>query len=337
MLLANPELILNSCELRKPLVVENPEGAFRLFSGFREGFPSLVIDRFNHTLVLYDYSHNGDLPLEFLQEITDQLEHIYPDVHTIIKKIRNSDQPELRKGILITGEKPDTWIREHRIRYSIDLQMNQDASFYLDTRSLRKWLIENSKGKSILNTFAYTGSLGIASLAGGARSAIQTDLNNTFLNLAKSSCSLNGIAIKKPDYIAGDFFRVVTRLKKEGRLFDIVILDPPFFSDTDAGRVDIVNEYNRLLNKVRPLVAHGGILIAINNALFLSGEAYMAQLEELCKTEYLSLGDRIDVPQDSIGYTQNVPTLSSSDPAPFNHSTKIIRLHVQRKDGKIST
>ena len=337
MLPENLDLILTACQHRQPLVEENPEGAYRLFTGFHEGFPHLVIDRFHHTLVFYDYTPEGNLSGPLVEELTARLQEIYPDTYTIVLKVRNSTQAELRNGVLIQGDKSDTWIRENGIRYAIDLQMNQDASFYLDTRNLRKWLIENSAGKTVLNTFAYTGTLGIAAIAGGARKVIQTDMNRNFLNIAKTSCSLNGFVIRKQDYINGDFFRVITRLKKEGKLFDTVILDPPFFSDTDAGRVDIVNEYNRLLNKVRPLVAHNGTLIAINNALFLSGAAYMAQLEQLCKTNYLFLGERIDIPKDSVGYAQFSQASTSTDPAPFNHSTKIIRLHVQRKDGKIST
>lgn len=334
MLHENLDLILRACALRKPLIDDNPQGAFRLFTGFREGFPHLVIELFSHTLIFYDYSPEGVLPTESLVTLANKIRSLFPDITTVICKVRNSDQSESRQGLLLAGEKTDTWIRENGIRYAIDLQMNQDASFYLDTRNLRQWLSENAKGKVVLNTFAYTGSLGVAAFAGGAHQVIQTDLNRTFLNLAKTSCSLNGLPTIKSDYIAYDFFKVITQLKKENRLFDIVILDPPFFSDTDAGRVDIVNEYTRLINKVRPLVAHNGLLIAINNAIFLSGADYMAKLDELCQSEYLSFEKTIAIPQDCAGYAQSVTGLPLVDPAPFNHSTKIAFLRTTRKDQK---
>ena len=339
MSLVKPELtpdlldkIQQACALRKPLIAENPEGAYRLFTGFREGFPHLVIDLFQHTLVLYDYSPDGTLETAQLITLAEQIQGMDPDIQAVLLKVRNSAQAELRQGEFLWGEKTDHWVREHGIRYAIDLQMNQDASFYLDTRNLRAWLLENAADKAMLNTFAYTGSLGVAALAGNARQVIQTDLNRTFLNLAKTSCSMNGLPINKRDYLTGDFFHITNRLKKEDRLFDILILDPPFFSDTDAGRVDIVNEYERLINKVRPLVAHNGILIAINNAIFLSGQEYMHILEKLCQSQYLSVADSIPVPQDSIGYTQSITDEPLTEPAPFNHSTKIALLHVTRKD-----
>ena len=59
----------------------------------------------------------------------------------------------------------DRKIKEHGVWYAINLTINRDTSLYLDTRNLRKWLIENLKDKSVLNTFAYTGSFGVAALA----------------------------------------------------------------------------------------------------------------------------------------------------------------------------
>jgi 23S rRNA (cytosine1962-C5)-methyltransferase len=207
--------------------------------------------------------------------------------------------------------------------------MNRDASFYLDTRNLRQWLIQNMHGKSVLNTFAYTGSLGAAAHAGGASQVVQLDLNRQFLNLAKDSYTLNGFPIHKADFIAADFFPAIGMFKREGKTFDCVLIDPPFFSTTSKGKVDQVNESARLINKVRPLINDGGTLIAINNALYVSGKEYMQTLESLCKDGYLSIKELIPVPEDMVGYNKmNAPI---TDPSPFNHSTKIAILDVKRK------
>jgi 23S rRNA (cytosine1962-C5)-methyltransferase len=134
-----------------------------------------------------------------------------------------------RKAWTIYSEKPDTKIKEHGIWYSVDLTMNRDASLYLDTRNLRKWLIENMHGKTVLNTFAYTGSLGVAARAGGARRVVQHDLNRQFLNIAKTSYALNGFPIQKQDFVRADFFTLVSKLKRADETFDCVLIDPPFF------------------------------------------------------------------------------------------------------------
>jgi 23S rRNA (cytosine1962-C5)-methyltransferase len=158
---------------------------------------------------------------------------------------------------------------------------------------------------------------------------IQIDRNDKFLNLAKQSYALNNFPVSKNDFLAQDFFPAVARLKNSKRLFDCVILDPPFFSSTSKGDVDQVNESARLINKVRPLVNDGGTLIAINNALFVSGNEYMRTLQKLCQDGYLKIRELIPVPEDFVGYNRVGTPIT--DPAPFNHSTKIAVLEVKRK------
>lgn len=302
-------------------------GCLRLFSGFYEGCPELVVDLYGETLVLFDYGENGDI-LESAQEILlDKL----PRIQCVIHKTRSARDPARWKGVLAFGENPTEKICEHDVWYALDLQMQQDASFYLDTRELRKWLLDNSAGRRVLNTFAYTGSLGLAALAGSAEFVLQTDLKRKFLELARQSGMLNRLDIGRMKLRANDFFSMVADLKRKGELFDCVILDPPFFSSTKKGSVDLVNESTRLINKVRPLVADGGYLVAINNALFLSGADYMRSLEVLSKDKYISIEATIPIPPDITGFPSTIVNTPPTDPAPFNHPTKIAILKIRRK------
>jgi 23S rRNA (cytosine1962-C5)-methyltransferase len=303
------------------------ERAFRLFNGFYEGCPDLVLDIYGQTLVVHDYSDQPEA--DIIREITEYTRNALPWLKAGILKTRNSATQAAKNGTLLFGDSPDRKIKEHGLWYAIDLTMNRDASFYLDTSNLRRWLMGNIRGKSVLNTFAYTGSLGVAAFAGGATKVVQTDLNRQFLNLAKDSFALNGYPIQKQNFIAQDFFPAMARFKAGKQAFDCVIIDPPFFSSTSRGKVDLLHESERLINKVRPLINDGGILIAINNAVFLSGSEYMQTLEMLCKDGYLSIRELISVPEDFIG-TNRIGT-PITDPAPFNHSTKIAILDVKRK------
>ena len=218
--------------------------------------------------------------------------------------------------------------------YAVNLMLNQDASFYLDTRNLREWLIRNSSGMRVLNTFAYTGSLGVAALAGGAQKVVQVDLNANFLDLARKSAMLNHFDLGRMKFRAADVFSEIGHYKNDGSLFDIVILDPPFFSVTRNGKVDQGSDAIRLINKIRPLVADGGRLIAINNALFLSGQEYMDSLQSLCGSGYMEIEELLTIPEDTIGFEATIKQSPPVDPAPFNHSTKIAVLRVHRKDGR---
>ena len=316
---------------RADLFDQQHEAAFRLFNGFYEGCPDLAIDLYARTLVFHNYADPPEDGIPLVDAARLFLRSSLPWARIAIIKTRNSSNLAERRGLVIERETPDRKIREHGVWYALDLTMNRDASLYLDTRELRKWAIDNLRGKTVLNTFAYTGSLGVAAMGGGARRVVHLDLNRSFLNVAKMSYTLNGFPIHKVDFISGDFFPGMARLKRSGELFDCVFLDPPFFSTTGKGTVDLVAEGKRLINKVRPLVADGGWLVAVNNALYLSGREYLSMLEELCADGYLRLESLIPVPEDFTGYPETRTGTFVTDPAPFNHPTKIAILRVRRK------
>ena len=308
---------------------------YRLFNGFYEGLPGLVIDRYATAIVISNHSRQP----ESLEGTIDQIVKFnlteVPWVKSILLKTRHPNDPEKRKGRLLHGQELPQEISENGIRYAIDLRLNQDDSFYPDTRNLRGWLALNSQGKSVLNCFAYTGSLGIAALAGGAGEVIQTDSNRDYLNLAEQSSLLNQL----PGDLRlwkSDFFKAIARLKQARSLYDIVILDAPFFSQSPFGEVDLQKESTSLINKARPLVAHDGKLIVINNALYVSGKQFLQEIEDLCKTGYVSIESMIEIPTDITGYPETIIIKPPVDPAPFNHPTKICILKVLRKDQKVA-
>jgi 23S rRNA (cytosine1962-C5)-methyltransferase len=323
-------------EARALLLDTEHRAALRLFAGFYEGAPSkgvpnLVADLYAHTLVLFDYGDSSQEGEATLRQAQDFYLTQLPWIECVIQKQRSATDQSSRRGITTFGETPAQQIEEQGVIYAIDLTRHQDASFYLDTRNLRKWLIENAAGWQVFNTFAYTGSLGVAALAGGAARVIQTDRSKKFLALARQSAMLNRLDLSKMKLRSVDFFSEVARLKREGVLFNCVILDPPFFSSTSKGTVDLVNQSNRLINKVRPLIKDGGWLVAINNALFFSGAEYLQSLETLCQDGYLSIEEFIPIPEDITGFADTIVSQSPTDPSPFNHSTKIAILQVKRK------
>lgn len=317
---------------RKDLLQGSHTNAIRLFNGFLEGDPRWVIELFGKSLVISDNISQANEDVDTATALAQMYIAWLPSVQSILYKCRSAQDQEAKKGLLIFGDQLTDKIQELGVHHSINLQMNQDSSFYLDTRYLRAWLMENMAGKLVLNTFAYTGSLGLAALAGGAKKVVQTDLNRKFLEVAHKSCELNNFPTNKMKLIVGDFYKVVGNFKKAQKLFECVIIDPPFFSTTTAGKVDLVHESTRLVNKIRPLVAHDGYLVVVNNALFLSGQSFMDQLEELCQDRYMTIETIIPVPQDVIGYPETMMTQSPIPTEPFNHSTKIVILKVKRKD-----
>jgi 23S rRNA (cytosine1962-C5)-methyltransferase len=324
-------LLDGAIRARESLFDARHESAFRLFNGFTEGCPSLAIDLYAATILLYNYADPPEQGYAMVEAARQFLQTRFHWIRAMILKTRNAATLQEKQGTLVYGTRADHKVREHGVWYAVDLNLNRDASLYLDTRNLRRWAIQHLKGKTVLNTFAYTGSLGVAAQAAGAARVVYVDLNRRFLNIAKTSYTLNGFPIHKQDFQAGDFWPQMNRLKRAGERFDCVFIDPPFFAATQRGVVDLANNQMKLINKVRPLVDDGGYLVAVNNALFLSGKAYMETLETLCADGYLQIEELIPVPDDFTGYPQTRVRAPVTDPAPFNHATKIAVLKVRRK------
>ncbi len=314
------------------MLKEEHVDSLRLFNGFYEGISDLAADVYGRTLVLFSHCETETDSILLTQTARDVYLAALPWIRCVVVKHHNAGDAQLRRGQVTFGTQVDDQIQENGVHYAVDLLLNQDASFYLDTRGLREWLKQHAAGLEVLNTFAYTGSLGIAALAGGARRVIQLDLNRRFLDLARQSAVLNHMDLGKQKLQAVDFFVGVGQLKRSGTLFDLVLLDPPFFSVTEKGKVDQLTESARLINKVRPLVKDGGRIVAINNALFLEGQEYYRSLEEVTREGYVEIEDIIAVPQDITGYPETITAKPPVNSAPFNHPTKIAVLRIRRKE-----
>jgi 23S rRNA (cytosine1962-C5)-methyltransferase len=324
-----PDLLELACSARAAFFEGDHVSAFRLFNGFLEGCPALSVDVYARTILIHNYASTAADDQSAIAQawVIKKLSW----VECIILKNRSGQNTSQKRGSLVYGQNPDHKILENGVWYAVDLSMNRDASFYLDTRNLRDWAKTNLVGKTVLNTFAYTGSLGVAALAGGATRVLQLDRNSEFLKFARLSYGLNGLPVASRDFLVQDFFPAVSQLKRGRQTFDCAFIDPPFFAATSKGTVDLETGSTRLINKVRPLINDGGWLVAINNALFVSGREYISSLEALCSDGYLSLEQIIPIPEDFSAYAQTRIGNPPVDPTPFNHSTKIAILRVRRK------
>ena len=313
---------MEAFQKREALSADPETTAYRMFNGFCEGCKELSIDRYSETAVIQWMSRRIQPDEADKQQLSALCLENIPGINSVLFKNRYAVNETEKKGVLLSGEKAAEVIREWGVSYPVNLQLNKDCGFYLDSALLRKWLLEHSAGKRVLNTFAYTGSLGDAAEAGGALSVTQTDLNKNYLTARHST----------QEYIIGDFFHASASLRRSGRLFDIILLDPPFFANAGrSARVDQARNAAALINKIRPLAAHEGKIIVINNALFLAGRDFLDQLQTLCG-ECLSIGEIIPVPESFCGFTPMDCQTLPADPAPFNHPTKIIVLNIFRKD-----
>src|SRR5262245_48355071 len=143
-------LLENALTFRATLFDERHETAFRLFNGFNEGNPDLVIDLYAKTLVIHNYADKPEAGLAFVRAAQQFLPTRLPWIQAVVVKTRNSPDRQAKRGSLVYGATADRKIRENGVWYAIDPLLNRDASFYLDTRNVRAWAKQQLNGKSVL-------------------------------------------------------------------------------------------------------------------------------------------------------------------------------------------
>ena len=128
--------------------------------------------------------------------------------------------------------------RENGLSFEADLLHGQKTGFFLDQRENRQKVREWAEGRSVLNVFSYTGAFSVYALAGGARSVLEIDVNAQAQAAALKNWELNfGSDRDQKDrlrQIKGDAFEQLASLNRQGEQFDLVILDPPAFRQSQT-------------------------------------------------------------------------------------------------------
>ena len=141
---------------------------------------------------------------------------------------------------------------------------------FFDHRPLRQHIKETCSGKSVLNLFCYTGSFSVYAAAGNAASVVSVDLSKTYLNRAQENFLLNGLSVDAPFlFIRSD---VTAFLSTTNRKWDIIILDPPTFSNSKKTPdiLDINRDWVSLAGRCIELLKPGGILYFSTNSRHLA-------------------------------------------------------------------
>lgn len=157
-------------------------------------------------------------------------------------------------------------IEEDQIKFIVNLSDYLDTGLFLDHRITRQMLKEQSKGKKVLNLFAYTGSFSVYAAAGGADEVITVDLSNTYLNWAKRNMELNVFTDQeKYKYLQADVRQYLKTI--DPGYFDIIIMDPPTFSNSKKMNdfLDIQRDHVELIKDCLSGLRSGGVLYFSTN------------------------------------------------------------------------
>ncbi|MCU7923212.1 MAG: class I SAM-dependent methyltransferase [Candidatus Thiodiazotropha sp. (ex Dulcina madagascariensis)] len=160
-----------------------------------------------------------------------------------------------------------TQVHEGGLRFEVDLHSYLDTGLFLDHRNTRATVRERSAGRRMLNLFAYTGSFSIYAAAGGALATTSVDLSNTYQAWCGRNLALNGFSGTEHELVREDVFTYLERALRERRLFGVIVLDPPSFSNSKKmlDTLDVQRDHQRLIEACLQLLTPTGELFFSTN------------------------------------------------------------------------
>ena len=165
-------------------------------------------------------------------------------------------------------EGPSFTVNERGLKFEVNLHRYLDTGLFLDHRDTRRLVGSESAGKSLLNLFAYTGSFTVYAAAGGAHRTVTVDMSNTYQAWTRRNLELNGFTDEQQHrLVAGDVLAYLDEAARAGEQFDLIVLDPPSFSNSKRMRetFDVQRDHPDLLRRTMVLLAPGGSLYFSNN------------------------------------------------------------------------
>lgn len=264
--------------------------AIRLFDGAGDGIPGLLIDRIGAVVIvrLHAGSRAETLDVAVIQKILSAV----PQVRAGVLWRHSGDAAETTRygAENLFGEVPDEYqIQEAGVTVMIRPLATPSAGFFTDMRDLRSELSGTSLGHRVLNTFCFTGSLGLAAWVGGAKEVVQVDISKSALSWARRNAELNeGNNQGEIRYIPEDTLsflnREVRRVERGKERYDTVIIDPPVFGSSKGVRFVQQSQWEPMVHAALKIVISGGRLFLTSNHSSVTPEQLESIVEQSAKT-----------------------------------------------------
>ncbi len=242
---------------------ETDSSAVRVYDRNLEAFP-VTVELYSGYARIADYSSGlSDEDLVIIKDIVSRFLYIEHDkiIFYARKKREGREQHEKNDESLVLS------VRENGLEFECELLKYMDTGLFLDHVNTRKMIREMAAGMRVLNLFSYTGSFSVYAAAGGAESVVSVDLSNVYSEWAMRNLRANGfLDERKYSVVTGDAKSYLEKAVDKRELFDIVIFDPPAFSNSHkAGDFDVKKDYLEYLCLISRVLADGGVCMMSEN------------------------------------------------------------------------
>lgn len=221
--------LARAVESRRKLGMLDAGAACRLVFSESDGLPGVIVDRYGDYLACQFLSAGADAWRETLVPLLEELCSPRGVFERSEGGARHKEGLDSRRGVLAGAAPPaDLEVAAGGARFVVDIASGQKTGAYLDQQRNRKRVAAHARDAEMLDAFSYTGGFSIACLRAGARRATLVDSSAEALALAARDTAVNGVA-DRCTFVTADVFEELRKLKREGKQFDVVVLDPPKF------------------------------------------------------------------------------------------------------------
>ena len=292
---------------RRRNLFDSQTNGYRLCNGESDGWPGLVLDRYDSILVLKIYT---TVWLSRLRELVEIIAEQVPHDRLLLRlsrNIQNQARP-FTEGQILRGAPllEPVVFSESGIRFEIDPIRGQKTGFYLDQRDNRRRVESFAAGRRVLNAFSFSGGFSLYAARGGAMSVTDLDISPHALTAAKRNFALNlhhpAIARCQHASVKTDAFDWLNSTAAPPRSFDLIILDPPSLARRESERAQAIHAYGRLARSAIALLRPQGILVACSCSAHVSTPEFLGIVRTTATqsgrpfTELLTTGHAADHP-----------------------------------------
>lgn len=262
-------------DVRRTLgLVDNEDTTcYRLIHGEGDLLSGLVVDVYGSVAVVQCHSVGMYRSRE---SIAQAIREVYGEKITAIYDKSAQTVPfkanlNAVDGYLYGSAEKDNVVLENGHKFLVNWEEGQKTGFFIDQRFNRDLVKRYANGRTVLNTFCYTGGFSVYALAGGAKEVCSIDASERAVRLVDENIRLNFGENAPHSSLACD---AVEYLKDIGDKYDMIILDPPAFAKHHKVLGNAMQGYKRLNARALSQIKSGGILFTFSCSQAVSKELF---------------------------------------------------------------